>query len=113
MATLSVRVVSPERVVYEGEAAGLVVPAWDGQVGILPGHAALMALLGAGPLDVDLPEGGSLRFHVACGVLKVLGDRVTVLTEWGGIEPPEELPEGARPRPDCFTEDTSAGNLLA
>ena len=36
---LSVRVVSPDRIVFEGKAASLVAPAWDGKVGILPRHA--------------------------------------------------------------------------
>ena len=57
--TLGVRVVSPEKVVYEGRASSLVAPAWDGQVGILPGHAPFLALLGSGELTVDLPAGGS------------------------------------------------------
>ena len=45
---LSVRVVSPEKVVFEGDARALVAPAWDGKVGILPGHAPFLSLLGAG-----------------------------------------------------------------
>ena len=35
--TLRVRVVSPEKVVFQGDAGALVVPAWDGMLGILPG----------------------------------------------------------------------------
>ncbi len=113
MATLHVRVVSPETIVYEGEASSIVAPAWDGQLGVLPGHAPLMALLGAGTLDIDLPGGGSHRFHVAAGVVKVLDDQVTVLTEYAGEEPPEVVPEGAHLHPEDFTEDAaSAGNPL-
>ena len=44
---LHVRVVSPDRVVHEGEASALVVPAWDGKLGVLPGHAPFLGLLGA------------------------------------------------------------------
>lgn len=94
MPVLDVRVVSPDRTVFEGEAASLVAPAWDGQVGILPGHAPMIALLGQGELTVDRPGGGSTAFHVAGGVLKVEDDRVTVLTEYAGTEPPEVVPEG-------------------
>ena len=39
MAALNVRVVSPDKIVFEGEASALVAPAWDGQVGILPGQS--------------------------------------------------------------------------
>lgn len=94
MAELKVRVVSPERLVFEGSAASVVAPAWDGQVGVLPGHAPFITLLGAGALDVDLPQGGSERFHVAGGALKVLDDQITILTEYAGSEPATELPEG-------------------
>ena len=54
MASLKVRVVSPERTVFDGEAAAIVAPMWDGQVGILPGHAPLLALIGAGPSNRSL-----------------------------------------------------------
>ncbi|MEX2531268.1 MAG: hypothetical protein WD960_10890 [Gemmatimonadota bacterium] len=83
---LKIRVVSPREVVYEGEGIALVAPAWDGKVGILPGHAAYTTLLGAGRLDIDLPGGGSERFYVDRGVLRVESDEVTVLTEYAGRE---------------------------
>lgn len=94
-ATLHVRVVSPQKLVFEGESSSLVAPAWDGMVGILPGHAPFLALLGAGELSVDLPGGGSETFQVAGGVLKVLENRVTILTEYAGTEPPAEIPAEA------------------
>ena len=95
MAELQVRVVSPDSVLFEGPAASVVAPAWDGRVGILPGHAPMIALLGSGELSIDLPGGGSERFFVAGGVLKVEGSELMVLTEFGGTEAPEELPTGA------------------
>lgn len=91
---IAVRVVSPEKTVFRGDASSLVVPAWDGMVGILRGHAPLITLLGHGELAIDIQGGGSATFHVAGGVLKVEGDRVTILAEYAGSEPPEELPEG-------------------
>lgn len=92
---LHVRVVSPDRIVFEGEASGLVAPAWDGQVGILPGHAPMLSLLGAGPLSVERAGGGSDEFFVAGGVLKVESNHVTLLTEYSGDEPPARIPEEA------------------
>ncbi len=88
--SLSVRVVSPKRVVYEGEAKALVAPAWDGRVGILPGHAPLLTLIGAGELMIRLPDGGSEIFHVAGGVLKVARNQTTILTDYAGTEPPPD-----------------------
>lgn len=81
MASLTLKVVTPERILFDGEAASLVAPAWDGKVGILPSHAPFLTVLGEGDLDVDLVGGGSERFVVSGGVLKVLADEVVVLTE--------------------------------
>jgi len=95
MASLEVRVVSPDRIVFEGQSSSLVAPAWDGQMGVLPGHAPMLALLGSGVLSVDRPGGGSDDFHVAGGVLKVDRDTVTLLTEYAGEEPPPAIPASA------------------
>ena len=113
MSALKVRIVAPDRVVYQGESSSVVAPAWDGQVGILPGHAPMIVLLGVGHLDVDHVGGGSERFHVAGGVLKVLDDQVTVLTEYAGDEAPEIIPAGARIHPEDLMESSTAGNPLA
>lgn len=102
--TFHVRVVSPERVVYEGDAAAMVAPAWDGKVGILPGHAPFLALLGAGELKLEVPGGGTHCFHVAGGILKVEGGEATVLTEYAGTEPPASLPPGTFFTPEDLTE---------
>ena len=45
---MQVTVISPEKSMFDGEADALVVPAFDGQVGILPNHAPFMTLLGQG-----------------------------------------------------------------
>jgi len=93
--SLQVRVVSPDRMVLEDEASALVAPAWDGQVGILPNHAPMLALLGSGELHVDRVGGGRDSFYVAGGVLKIDRNQVTVLTEYAGDEPPAEVPESS------------------
>lgn len=98
--TLNVRVVSPAAIVFEGEASAVVAPAWDGQVGILPSHAPMLSLLGAGELSIERVGGGSDTFHVAGGVLKVERDQVTLLTEYAGDEPPAKIPESAFVEPD-------------
>ncbi|HLU26188.1 MAG TPA: F0F1 ATP synthase subunit epsilon [Longimicrobiales bacterium] len=77
---MSVAVISPERTIFEGEADLVVAPAWDGEVGILRGHAPMMVLLGSGDLRVRL-EGQEQRFYVSGGFLQVIDDVVTVLSE--------------------------------
>lgn len=85
---LSVRIVSPERVVFEGRARAVVAPAWDGQLGILRGHAPLITLLGSGEVRVLHPAHGGTsaedRYPVSGGVLEVDQNTVTVLSERTG-----------------------------
>ena len=101
---LRVRVVSPDRIVFDGEGSAVVAPAWDGKVGILPGHAPMLALLGSGVLSIERAGGGTESFHVAGGVLKVERNQVTLLTEYAGGEPPAVIPESAI----VYAEDAEA-----
>ncbi len=79
---LRVSVISPERVLFEGEASGVVAPAFDGEIGILAGHAPLMTLLGRGELRLSGESGtGPQRFRVAGGFLQVVDNQVRVVTE--------------------------------
>lgn len=113
--TLTLRVVSPSETVFEGEVAAVVVPAWDGEIGILPGHAPLISLLGAGMMDVDLSGGGSERLFLNRGVVKVEADRVTVLSEYAAASLPEDYDvREAWIDPDAFLEGAGfPGNPLA
>lgn len=77
---LRVTVITPARTVLERDAASVVLPAFDGEWGILPGHTAFMALLGCGRLTVADGEGGRERIAIRGGFLQVSGDVVTVLT---------------------------------
>lgn len=77
---LSVALITPNTTVYEGEAEMVVLPAWDGEVGILRGHAPMMALLGEGTMRVT-GEGGEERFFVSGGFMQVADDVVSVLSD--------------------------------
>ncbi|HEU4988936.1 MAG: ATP synthase F1 subunit epsilon [Gemmatimonadota bacterium] len=77
---LKVSVISPEKVLFEGDAESVVAPAFDGSVGILTGHAPMMTLLGKG--ELRLSEGSSeRRFTVSGGFLQVVANHVRVVTE--------------------------------
>jgi F-type H+-transporting ATPase subunit epsilon len=76
---LKVSVISPESVLFEGETDSVVAPAYDGELGILTGHAPLMALLGDGQLR--LGGGGGPKFKVSGGFMQVLDNDVRVVTE--------------------------------
>ena len=76
---LRVSVISPEKVLYEGEATSLVAPAFDGEVGVLSGHAPMMTLLGRG--ELRLAGAAARRFAVEGGFMQVADDEVRVVTE--------------------------------
>jgi F-type H+-transporting ATPase subunit epsilon len=76
---LKVSVISPEAVLFQGETDSIVAPAYDGEIGILTGHAPLMALLGEGQLR--LGTGSGTRFNVSGGFMQVLNNDVRVVTE--------------------------------
>ena len=77
---LTVSVISPEAVLFEGTTDSVVAPAFDGQVGILTGHAPMVTLLGNGERRLGA-EGSGQRFHVEGGFLQVVDDTVRVVTE--------------------------------
>jgi F-type H+-transporting ATPase subunit epsilon len=88
MAELTLNVVTPEGSLYEGEASFVAAPGADGELGILPRHAALIAHLGIGPLRVKT-EKDTLRFAVRGGFLQVMENAVTLLATQA--VKPEEL----------------------
>ena len=76
---LTVSVISPEAVLFEGTTDSVVAPAFDGEVGILTGHAPMLTLLGEG--ELKLGAGDGQRLKVSGGFLQVVDDTVRVVTE--------------------------------
>ena len=77
---LTVSVISPDKTLFQGEVDSLVAPAFDGEVGILSGHAPMMTLLGEGELRLGA-DGAAGRFKVKGGFMQVVDNRVSVVTE--------------------------------
>jgi F-type H+-transporting ATPase subunit epsilon len=77
---LQVRVVTPEKPVYEGEASLVIVPAHDGEVGIQARHVRFLASLGFGTLRVHT-GGKVLVWFLEGGFVQVGGNKVTVLCD--------------------------------
>ena len=74
---LKISLISPEAVLFEGEADSVVAPAFDGEVGILENHAPMMTLLGNGVLRL----GNGRRFNVEGGFLQVVENTVRIVSE--------------------------------
>ncbi len=79
---LQLRIVTPERPVFQGAVDAVVVPAHDGEIGILPRHARLLAALGVGELRATVGTTVQ-RYFVDGGFVQVSADRVTVLCDRG------------------------------
>jgi F-type H+-transporting ATPase subunit epsilon len=78
--TLHVEVVTAERELYNGEADEVNAPGSEGQLGILPRHAALLTMLKAGLLSIKL-GGAEEPLFVSGGFLEVFDNTVTVLAD--------------------------------
>lgn len=85
---LQLEVVTPERRLLSEQVNSVTVPGRGGEMGILPGHAALISELQTGVLSYD-EDGTTFQLHVSGGFLEVSGDRVSVLADVA--ERPDEI----------------------
>jgi F-type H+-transporting ATPase subunit epsilon len=91
---LQLEVVTPERRLLSEQVNSVTVPGRGGELGILPGHAALISELQTGVLSYT-ENGTTFQMHVSGGFVEVNADRVSVLAEIA--ERPEEI-DAARAR---------------
>ena len=78
--TLTLELVTPEKVALEGQADFVVLPAWEGELGILPEHAPTLVQLQAG--EVRVTEGTEVRrFAVSGGFAQVKDDKIALFAE--------------------------------
>jgi F-type H+-transporting ATPase subunit epsilon len=82
MAGLHLRVYTPERTLAEGDVREVTAPAVDGEIGVLPDHAALVTALAPGVLSYR-GDGGVVRMQIDGGFAEVLDNVVTVLADGG------------------------------
>jgi F-type H+-transporting ATPase subunit epsilon len=78
---LTVRLVTPDRVLVDGTAEAVELPSMSGYLEALYGHAPLLAELGAGEVRLHGGNSGDQRFFVAWGFVEVLPERVSILAE--------------------------------
>lgn len=84
MAELNVQFVRPDRALYEGPAASLVLVTYAGELGVYPGHAAEIVALGDGVVRMKLTEaegGGNRDVVVSGGYAEIDHDQVIILAD--------------------------------
>jgi F-type H+-transporting ATPase subunit epsilon len=81
MATFQLELVSPEKLLLSRAVDMAVLPAAEGEMGVLPGHAPLIVTLRGGVISVT--EGGQVteRLFIAGGFAEITPDRCTVLAD--------------------------------
>ena len=78
---LQVQLVSPEQVLYDGEAEMVVCTTTEGEVAFLPGHVPFVGALGVARVRILLAGGGEEVAAVHGGFVEVSHDRVIILSD--------------------------------
>ena len=88
-------VVTPEEQTLDESVTQVILPAHDGEIGILTHRAPLLVKLGLGPLRLDLANGQQRTLYVEGGVAQMKDNRLTILTQQA-IVPEKISRESAR-----------------
>lgn len=91
MAELTAQLVSPERMLYSGEAEMVVCRTSQGEIAFLPGHVPFLGALGEGAVRIVHAEGKTVA-AVHGGFVEVANDRVTVLSDLAELADTIDIP---------------------
>nr|WP_217367758.1 MULTISPECIES: F0F1 ATP synthase subunit epsilon [unclassified Brevibacillus] len=78
---MTVEVVTPERVVYSGQAEMVIARGLQGEIGIMPNHVPLVTPLKTAPVRIKTEGDKEVKMAVSGGFMEVRGDKVTILAE--------------------------------
>lgn len=111
-ATIDVTLVSAQGMIYEGRASSIAAPGTLGELGILPGHSALLSMLKPGEVRIATPDDELLMIYVSGGMLEVQPHTVTVLADTAirAEEIDREEAEKARKRAEIILD--SSGSMI-
>jgi len=79
--TLKLSILSPERNLFTGEASSVIVPGEVGSFGIYPNHAALIASMDVGIIQIRLLDGETIKMVVDGGFVEVKNGYVNILAD--------------------------------
>lgn len=78
---MKVEILTPEKMLYSGDATYVFLPGSDGSLGILNRHAPLISSLKKGTLRLKDSAGKEHKFEVKGGTAEVFKNKVTILAE--------------------------------
>ncbi len=79
MATVRVDLVAADRAVWSGEAKMVIAKTVEGEIGLLPGHEPILAILAEGEVRITLEDGSAVKANAADGFLSMEHDVVTIV----------------------------------
>ena len=77
---MTLTIITPDAIVYDGKADFFVGHAIDGEFGVLPNHAPMIIALDIAPLRVDNPDGQQHTFAVFGGFVEIEHNKVSIVT---------------------------------
>lgn len=78
---LKLTIVSPAKIVFEGDVKSVELPGAEGDMGVLPEHAPLLTMLREGTITVHAADNSTSRYRVKAGYADVTPAGCTVLAE--------------------------------
>ncbi len=78
---LAVRVLTPEGAVFEGRVRMVIAPSVDGEIGLLPRHVPVVALLKPGEVRLRIDDGDDVILATTGGYMSMGDDMVVILVE--------------------------------
>jgi F-type H+-transporting ATPase subunit epsilon len=79
--TFKLEVVTPEETALSAEVSAIQAPAWEGYLGVMAGHAPLLAVLRPGVLTVKDAAGVASYFAIRGGFMEVTPERTIILAD--------------------------------
>jgi len=97
---IHLEIVTPEKRAYDDDVDAVVLPGSEGELGILPHHAPLLSMLGAGELRIR--KGGTEEsFAIVGGFVQVRPDRIVVMAETADLAAEIDLERAEEARRDA------------
>ncbi len=105
--SFELKIITPERVFFEGMADMLEMNTTEGEIGILPGHIPMTVIIKPGVAKIYETNGETKEAAIHAGFVEILPDKVTVLAEiaeWPG-EIDASRAEAARARAEARLQE--------
>lgn len=109
MKTIQLEIVTPDGPTFKGEVEALVLPAWEGQLGVLPGHEPLVAVMKPGAMRFTR-EGKEEWLAVSGGFAQIGPKKVVVLAETAELA---EAIDAARAKASLGAKQQAAKGMMS